>query len=44
MFEGEGTLEIEDERVVVKANQAVVFDPTRLHRLVNTGPVPMRYW
>ena len=43
MLEGEGTLEIGDEQVVVKANQAVVFDPTRLHGLVNTGSVPMCY-
>jgi len=43
MFEGEGTLEIDDELVVIKANQAAVFDPARLHGLVNTGPVPMRY-
>ena len=43
MLEGEGTLEIGDEQVVIKANQAAVFDPTKLHGLVNTGPVPMRY-
>ena len=43
MFEGEGTLEIEDERQVIKANESIVFDPTRLHGLVNTGTVPMRY-
>jgi (S)-ureidoglycine aminohydrolase len=43
MLEGEGTLEIGDEQVVIKTGQAVVFDPARLHGLVNTGPTPMRY-
>ena len=43
MLEGEGTLEIDDERRLIKANEAVVFDPTKLHGLVNTGATPMRY-
>jgi (S)-ureidoglycine aminohydrolase len=43
MLAGEGTLEIEDERRLIRANEAVVFDPTRLHVLVKTGTVPMRY-
>ena len=43
MLEGEGTLEIADERQLIRANEAVVFDPTKLHGLVNTGETPMRY-
>jgi mannose-6-phosphate isomerase-like protein (cupin superfamily) len=43
MLEGEGTLTIGDDRVVLKANQAAVFDPTKMHGLTNTGDIPMRY-
>jgi (S)-ureidoglycine aminohydrolase len=43
MLEGEGTLEIDEERQLIRANEAVVFDPTKLHGLVNTGEAPMRY-
>jgi (S)-ureidoglycine aminohydrolase len=43
MFEGEGTLEIDSEAYLLKANEAVVFDPNKLHGLLNTGSVPMRY-
>ena len=43
MLEGEATLEIEDERQVIRAWESVVFDPRRMHGLVNTGDVPMRY-
>jgi (S)-ureidoglycine aminohydrolase len=43
MLEGEGTLEIEGERHILKANESAVFDPTKLHSLVNTGTAPMRY-
>ncbi len=43
MLEGEGTLEIDGESYPVKTNEATVFDPTKLHSLVNTGTVPMRY-
>lgn len=43
MFDGEGTLEIADERCLVRAGEGIVFDPTKLHGLVNTGTVPMRY-
>lgn len=43
MFEGEGTLEIGDERALLRAGDAAVFDPQRLHGLVNTGAAPMRY-
>jgi (S)-ureidoglycine aminohydrolase len=43
MFEGQGTLEIEDERIILNAGESMVFDSTRMHGLVNTGDVPMRY-
>jgi (S)-ureidoglycine aminohydrolase len=43
MFEGEATLEVGDERATVRAGESIVFDPTRLHGLVNSGAVPMRY-
>lgn len=43
MLEGEGTLEIGDERHILKAGQASVFDPRKLHGLVNHSSAPMRY-
>ena len=43
MIEGEGTLEIDGERHPLRANEAVVFDPRKLHGLVNTSDAPMRY-
>ena len=43
MLEGEGTLEIDGESCLVGAGEAAVFDPTKLHGLVNTGTAPMRY-
>jgi mannose-6-phosphate isomerase-like protein (cupin superfamily) len=43
VLEGEGTLEIDGEHQLIRANEAVVFDPTKLHGLVNTGTTPMRY-
>ena len=43
MLEGEGTLEIAGESQRVNASEATIFDPTKLHSLVNTGTVPMRY-
>ncbi len=43
MLEGEGTLEIDGERYPLRANEAVVFDPQKLHGLVNTSAAPMRY-
>ncbi|MFO7170887.1 MAG: cupin domain-containing protein [Chloroflexota bacterium] len=43
MLEGEGTLELDDERIVLRAGDAAVFDPQRLHGLVNSGSAPMRY-
>lgn len=43
LLEGEGTLEIDGARQRIGAGEAVVFDPTRLHGLENTGPARMRY-
>jgi (S)-ureidoglycine aminohydrolase len=43
MLEGEGTLEIEGQPVPLRAGDVAVFDPQRLHGLVNSGSVPMRY-
>ena len=43
MLEGEGTLEIDGESQLVSTEEAVVFDPTKLHSLANTGTAPMRY-
>jgi quercetin dioxygenase-like cupin family protein len=43
MLAGEATLEIDGETFVLKANEAAVFDPNKLHGLINTGSVPMRY-
>ena len=43
MLEGEGTLEIDGERFFLKANEATVFDPQKLHGLINTSSAPMRY-
>ncbi len=43
MFEGEGTLEIDGEQYPLGANEAVVFDPRKLHGLMNNSTAPMRY-
>jgi uncharacterized cupin superfamily protein len=43
MLAGEGTLEIDAERQRIATGEAIVFDPTKLHGLVNSGDVPMRY-
>jgi (S)-ureidoglycine aminohydrolase len=43
MLAGEGTLEIDSENQRVTTGEAIVFDPTKLHGLVNSGDVPMRY-
>jgi quercetin dioxygenase-like cupin family protein len=43
MLAGEATLEIDGETFVLKANESAVFDPNKLHGLVNTGSIPMRY-
>ena len=43
MIEGEGTLEIDGESFLLKANESAVFDPQKLHGLTNYGDVPMKY-
>jgi uncharacterized cupin superfamily protein len=43
MLEGEGVLEIDGETHPLRANEAVVFDPQKLHGLVNRSAAPMRY-
>lgn len=43
LLEGEGTLEIDDASYPLHANEAAVFDPQKLHGLVNTGSIPLRY-
>ena len=43
MLDGEGTLEIDGERHPLRANEAAVFDPRKLHGLVNTSDAPVRY-
>jgi len=43
MLEGEGTLELDDERYLLRTNEATVIDPHKLHGLVNHSTEPMRY-
>jgi quercetin dioxygenase-like cupin family protein len=43
MLEGEGVLEIDGETHPLRTNEAVVFDPQKLHGLVNRSAAPMRY-
>ena len=43
VFEGEGIVEMGEERQPVHANEAVVIDAGVLHGLVNTGQTRMRY-
>jgi mannose-6-phosphate isomerase-like protein (cupin superfamily) len=43
MLEGEATLEIDGESFTLRANEAAVFDPNKLHGLLNSGSIPMRY-
>ena len=43
VLEGQGTLEIDGARQLLRAGEATVFDPTKLHGLLNTGTTPMRY-
>ena len=43
MLDGEGTLEIDGETYPLRSNEGVVFDPRKLHGLVNTSAAPMRY-
>ncbi|MBV7332267.1 cupin domain-containing protein [Chloroflexi bacterium TSY] len=43
MLEGEGTLEIDGESYTLQTNEVTVFDPRKLHGLVNYSSSPMRY-
>ena len=43
MIEGEGTIELADERHILRANEAMVFDPRKLHGLFNHSDAPMKY-
>ena len=43
MLEGEGTLEINGETYPLRTNESTMFDPQKLHGLVNNSPAPMRY-
>jgi (S)-ureidoglycine aminohydrolase len=43
VLEGEGTLEIDGAQQLIRAGEAIVFDPTKLHGLTNTGAARMRY-
>ncbi len=43
MLEGVGTFEIGDETHTLRADESVVFDPTKLHGLRNDTDQPMRY-
>jgi (S)-ureidoglycine aminohydrolase len=43
MLEGEGVFEIGEERYRVGKGEAVVFDPHKLHGLINESAAPMRY-
>ncbi len=40
---GEATLEFPDERVRLAAGESIIFDPRRLHGLVNSGTTANRY-
>jgi uncharacterized cupin superfamily protein len=43
MLEGVATLEIEETRQTIRAGEAVVFDPQRMHGLLNESDAPIRY-
>lgn len=43
MLEGEGTIEIEQETFVLRANEAMVIDPQKLHGIANHSNAPIRY-
>lgn len=43
MLEGEGTLELDEERYIFGANEAIVFDPQKLHGLFNHSGATMKY-
>lgn len=43
LLAGEATLSIGDETLRLQAGESVIFDPRRLHGLVNTGATTNRY-
>ncbi len=43
VFEGQATVEIEGEQYPIGANQAMVIDATRPHRIFNSGATRTRY-
>lgn len=43
MLAGQGTMYINNETVVLDANQGIVLDPSIEHGLENSGHIPMRY-
>jgi len=43
VLEGSGVVETESDTIPVEANQGVILDASRMHGLVNTGSVPMKY-
>ena len=43
ILEGEATIEIEEDRFVLRANEAMVIDPQKLHGIANHSPAPIRY-
>lgn len=43
ILDGEVTLELDEERRLLHAGEAVIFDSDRLHGLINTSAGPARY-
>ncbi|GAB4109973.1 MAG: hypothetical protein Fur005_19130 [Roseiflexaceae bacterium] len=43
MLAGQAILEIEDQRIPISAGNAIVFDPQRMHGLLNESDAPIRY-
>ena len=43
VLEGEGTLEVGEERYLLHANEAAILDAGKVHGLANTGASPMKY-
>ena len=43
VLEGQGTFEIDGEAFVLNANESTVFDPQKLHGLINNSQAPTRY-
>lgn len=43
LLAGEATLEFPDETVRLRTGESIIFDPRRLHGLVNSGTTRNRY-